>query len=408
MKNKTFADPKGEAFRHVSNIGSTKTIEQRRVVTELYLKDWRENRGEKEAADHLEKEYCCYPRWNWNYGCSGEVGVYPSNCPNESFNRHGIKSVATDCSKNASLASFLVHTAPKLLKEDAHARADPCTIEIPRTSSLLAVAVTGFMQEGIDVIELGNDEYGNPSSWMCNLRNKIGVPLDKNRVRMVQAALDGDVRPFEERYKNTALMSLPDILANTIVSTTRNVCHLQWKQGNIVGDCEDCVKHLGYSCPGAIYLRSKHGLLQCKVEVLRKSSANARGDAAKACARGNTTGLYKSGLSRTSKRRCLSKMIETFDSYLATLNHQQLSRVVLYLGLYQLDNKGKEPLKGKTSQELLDILLCFSDNQIGYRAMIIGSRSIAPGKPSSSYATVKQLAVNLKKASETPGKENEN
>ncbi|CAB9513116.1 unknown protein [Seminavis robusta] len=401
MKDKVFALPQGTAYKHVSNIAKTKTMEQRRVITELYLQDWREQRGEGEAADHLYKEYCTYPRYNWNYACTGEVGVYPSNCPNESFNRHGIKSIATDCSKNATLAAFLVHTAPRLLEEDANARSDPCTIEIPRTPSVFAVAVTGFLKEGIDIVKLGEDEYGKASSWLCNLRHKIGVPIDERRIRMVRASLDGDSRPFAKELSSLGC-GFPDLIADSMVKMTDTVCHLQWKQGNIVGDCEDCVKHLGYSCPGAIFLRSKHNLLSCSLKNLRKTSANARGDVAKATARGNTNRLYRSGLSKNSKRRCLSKMVETFDGYLSTLNHQQMAKLFLYLRLFRLDTKGNDPVKGRTTQSLLDTLVSFYDNPTGNRAMLI-----ARPMEKTSYAVVKTIATKLKDASCTePQKEN--
>ncbi|CAB9511381.1 unknown protein [Seminavis robusta] len=396
MKDKEFAKPKGVAYGHVTNIASTKTVEQRHVITQLYLQDWRENRDEGKAADHLEKEYCRHPKWNWNYACTGEVGVYPSNCPNESFNRHGIKSVATDCSKNASLASFLVHTAPKLLLEDANSRSDPCTIAIPSTGSIFAVAVTGFLREAVDVVELGKDEYGRASSWLCNLGRKIGVPLNDRRIRLVQASsLDGDKRPFEDEIRSTGGYVLPDTVANLMMTTTKTVCHLQWKEGNIVGDCENCVKHLGYNCPGAIYLRSKHNLLTCRLELLRKTNANARGDLSKASARGNTKKLYESGLSASTKRRCLPKMLETFDAYLCTLNHQQLSKLVLYLRLFKLDHKGAEPTKGLTTQVLLDKLIAFYDNPTMNRALLLANYR----KP-TPYGVVKTIATNLKDATE--------
>ncbi|CAB9529996.1 hypothetical protein SEMRO_2700_G335050.1 [Seminavis robusta] len=401
IKNKSFAAPKGTAYGHVSNIARTKSIEQRQTVTQLYLRDWRENRGEVDAADHLEKEYCKFPKWNWNYACSGEVGVYPSNCPNESFNRHGIKSVAADCSKNASLASFLVHTAPRLLQEDANSRNDACTIEIPRTPSKFAVGITGFLRDGIDVVELGRDEFGNASSWLVNAGHRIGIPIDQRRVRLVLAALDGDKQPFEQELLQQKLHAGPEQIANKMVRATESVCHLQWRQGNIVGDCEDCYKHLGYSCPGAIYLRSKHGLLVSKLELLRKTSANARGDAAKASARGNTRQLYQSGLrTKSTKRRCLTKMLQTFDAYLGTLNHGQLARLVTYLRLFRVEEKGKDPIQDLTTMQLLDSLVSFYDNPTGYRAMILGGKGKA-----TTYAVVKQIASNMKKAS-MPEKEN--
>ncbi|CAB9528904.1 hypothetical protein SEMRO_2349_G324370.1 [Seminavis robusta] len=352
MKNKQFAAPKGTAYRHVSNIASTKTMEQRRVVTDLYLEDWREHRGEAKAADHLENEYCTYPRYNWNYACAGEVGVYPSNCPNESFNRHGIKSIATDCSKNASLAAFLVHIAPRLLEEDSNSRSDPCTIEIPRCASIFAVGVTGFLKEGIDVVKLGEDEYGNASSWLCNLRHKIGVPIDERRIRLVRASLDGDKRPFEKELSSIGLC-FPEQVADSMVKMTST------------------------------------------------TSANARGDVAKASGRGNIRKLYQGGLPKNTKRRCLSKMIESFDAYLGTMNHQQLTRLFLYLRLFRVDQTGTDPMKGQTTQTLLDTLVSFSDNPTGYRAMLL-----ARPREQTTFGVVKTIATKMHTASVPPEKEN--
>ncbi|CAB9521365.1 hypothetical protein SEMRO_1188_G250620.1 [Seminavis robusta] len=313
-KERPIGSMQGTAYSHVRNIAHTKSVEQRRAVTELYLSSWR-SKGECSAADHFQKEYCTYPTYNWNYSCSGECGVYPSNCPNESFNRHGIKSICADNAKNASLTHFLVHTARSLLREDSHCRGDPCTILIPRTCSTLMVAVTGFVREGVDIIEMGRDAFGNPTGWLGNLHHRIGIPLDSARVRLITAAVDGDARPFQRTSPNAT----KDLVADAMVSVTSSVCHLQIKDGSIVGDCDDCMKHLGYNCPCACYLRSKFGMLEKELEALRKTNSTSKGYAVKAECRGSTKRMYQSGLSKGTKRRCLPKMLESFETYLSTL-----------------------------------------------------------------------------------------
>ncbi|CAB9502614.1 hypothetical protein SEMRO_141_G065910.1 [Seminavis robusta] len=407
IKDKSFAAAKTDgrvdkntAYSHVCNIAKSKTVEQRQKLTELYLNDWR-LRGEDAAADHFEKEYCHHPRWNWNYYCSGEVGVYPSNCPNESFNRHGIKGICADCPKNASLCSFLVHTATKLLKEDAFSRGDPCTIEIPRSCSVIAVGLCGFLQESVDLVELGTDEQGRPASWLANFRFKIGCPLDSRRLDLVRASLDGDIRPFIKKISDGYFDPPPAQLADDMILATSTVCHLQRKGGNIVGDCEDCVKHLGYSCPGAIYLRSKHNLLDASLETLRKTSANARGAVSKASARGSTRKMYQSGLS-SHKRRCVPKMLETLEAYLESLSRPQMIRLIGYLHLFPYKTTLADWVKEKEVKDLLDVLVSFHDNPTRYRQMQ-ASNLLSTSK--SSFEVVKKLASNIKEA---PVASNEN
>ncbi|CAB9520107.1 hypothetical protein SEMRO_1074_G238280.1 [Seminavis robusta] len=395
MRSPEFA--KSVAFRHVSNIAKTKTPEQRRTVTQLYLNDWRNNRGEKAAADHLQKEYCVHPKWNWNYCCTGEVGVYPSNCPNEAFNKHGIKGIGADCPKNASLCSFLVHTAPNLLKADAFERSDPCTIEIPKTCSVLAVGLTGFVREGIDVVGIGSNESGGPSSWLSNLRHRIGIPLDEQRINLIRAAYDGDERPFLAIMKQRGNKNpREDAIADEMMSVTKSICHLSWHSGNIVGDCEDCVKHLGYSCPGAVWLRSSHGLLHASVNTLTKTSANASGSVAKSDSRGNWRLLYESGLSTRNKRRCLPKMLHGFEDYLSTLNRGQLCRLIWYLRLAPRDVTVDDFIKGKTQQDLFDLLIQFYDNQSKFRGMLRNTNGTT-----TPYEVVKTLATKMQTAEAT-------
>ncbi|CAB9523631.1 hypothetical protein SEMRO_1439_G272760.1 [Seminavis robusta] len=325
---------KGTAFSHVSNIARTKSIEQRRTVTALYMSNWR-TRGEAAAADHFEKEYCVFPRWNWNYSCSGEGGVYPSNCPNESFNRHGIKSICADCAKNASLTHFLVHTARSLLKDDSHSRSDSATIEFPVTCSRLMVSITGFMREGIDIIEMGGvDGSGRATGWLGNIRHKIGIPLDQHRVRLINAALDGDSRPFLKMHKGAS----QDTIADAMVS------------GTVV----------------------------------------------KSQARGSTVHMYQSGLAVGNKRRCLPKMLESFESFLCTLQYQQLVNVVTYLRLSPFGDDISLYVRAKTEEELVNLLVAFYDNTLSYREML--------SKGTTTYSHVRTIVDRIRVAGS--GKEN--
>ncbi|CAB9523363.1 hypothetical protein SEMRO_1408_G270100.1 [Seminavis robusta] len=197
FKDKKFAaaqdkvdDIHKSAYAQVKYIMDSKTKEQHLAIKELVLGHWSDERGESSAAALFDKSYGQSPFWNINYNCTGEAGVYPTNCPSETFNRHAVKHREADRAKNVCLSTFLVHSAPSLLHDGALLRCDPCTIEIPRNCSSTTVSVTSFMQEGIDIVPRGVD------GWLCNLRHRIGVPITVDTILKMNRSLSGDTTSF--------------------------------------------------------------------------------------------------------------------------------------------------------------------------------------------------------------------
>lgn len=116
--DKSHCDTKngGEAHKHVQLIHCCETVEMRLAVTLLVLRHWRDAWGKELAAKKFEEQCYSFPFWNWSYSSTNEVGVLPSNCPNESLN----KLLKTGTMKNVSLPRSLVQTMPALLQEDAN------------------------------------------------------------------------------------------------------------------------------------------------------------------------------------------------------------------------------------------------------------------------------------------------
>ena len=233
--DRSLADPAlGPAYKHVQLIHFCKSAEQRNKVMELVVSQWKHFLKEDKAADHFHKTYCRSPYWNFNYAASGEVGVYPTNCPSESRN----KVLKTDVQMNVALPRMLVETFPKLLEEDTLLRSSPCTIEVPTDCTQMCVSLTGFIKEEIDIRWLGETENSVANGIICNLGDSIGVPLDDARMSRIRSALMGDVSPFSGREYSS---NTPIEVATRMVKETKSVCHVTKNDdGVFVGDCEDC------------------------------------------------------------------------------------------------------------------------------------------------------------------------
>lgn len=348
------------AYKQIQLIHRSKTLEQRKIAVKLLLQHWRNELGEQKAAARFEKEYCTYPYWNWNYACTGQPGVYPTNCPNESLN-HLLKETVQ---LNVALPRLLVESLPNLLREDANLRFDPCKIQYPKNCSSQCLAVSGFMREGIDIVPL-TAQNGAIIAYACNLRFMIGTPIIKERIDNMHHALMGRIDPFcgSEFDDNT-----PGAILKRYVGATEFLCCVTINEdGDIIGDCENCYKHLGWDCPAATYIRNKHGKLSCSLETQRKVPLNAKGKSYVMSRKGNTQLMYTGGLSQDGRRpRQCKPMSSDFKTYLSTLPHETLAAVIIQLGVATHGQTEKSVKKWPTST-ILHCLNDYYDNPRDYR-----------------------------------------
>lgn len=349
------------AYEQVDLIHHCKTFDQRQVVMGLVLRHWREVLNEPKAADRFEKEYCRYPYWNWNYACSGEVGVYPSNCPNESLNALLKQLVQL----NVALPRLLVESLPDLLREDANLRCDPCSIQFPDECSLNCVALSGFFTDNVDLIPV-TDNTGNVMGYLGNRGKMIGLPITREWYDSMLAAMRGDAGHFTGKLFND---NTPGAIAARIVHATKYLCYLTFKNGNVVGDCDNCYKHLGWDCPAASLLRDRYGKFDPSITDLRKVPIREGGASYTMANKGNTQRMYTGGLSKDGRRpRQLKPMTSDFKTFLGTLKHETLVSIAIHLRVFpkKTDNDQRS-VKQMRSSDILSELICFYDNTTLYR-----------------------------------------
>jgi len=372
-KKKNQSDvPNGKLYGHLCLIHCCKTDLQRAAVMDLIVGHWREALEEHEAADLFLKSYGRDPFLKWNYNCTGEVGVYPSNCPSESYNHHCVKGSSV---LNLSLPVYLVEKMPAMLEEEALLRSDPCTIEIPRWCDNLCLVVHTLYKAGRDVLVRKTDADGIPNSWTIALCHNVGRQITGTDLYLLDMAEQGNVNPFLNACKEKKPNCTKADVASSMVERTRGYCRVRIRDdGIIVGDCEECVKHLGYRCPAVNYIRSKYGQLEGGVNVLENGVRvilNKQGRV-----RSNqriTKNMYTSGL--CSKSFLKSSKATTFQDdcaeFFTTLSEEEAFDACLWLKLDDWCYLPPEEIKVRDS--IIDRDLCirllqeYQSDPVGFR-----------------------------------------
>lgn len=314
------------AFMMVCWIHHTKTASQRGAMIYLLLLDWIQ-RGELAAADHFFQVYCLPPYNNWNYTCTGEQMVYPSNCPIESNNHHNIKGGTNPVRANVSPETYLVETCPTLIRNEVHHGRDPCTIEYPNNCSRLMVVITACYQEDVDICQCF--ERGGKSYWLANLNGSIGCPITDDRIKEMEEAETGNIHHFLSSQSSPRMYCTA---ASKMIKATGSICKLKWKDGTILGDCISCWKKGGYGCPGASFLRSHFNLFPTPLKRKRKVRANGRGEVHQSSLRGQKDEMYHKGRAiKEKKRRVVPEMIQSDDEYIKTVGEPTIRKCLEYL-----------------------------------------------------------------------------
>jgi hypothetical protein len=121
------------------------------------------------------------------------------------------------------------------------------------------------MTEGIAFKEF-NDTPASMLYYLANADWSVGCPLLEG-VKKYQQALAGDVTSFDD--EGTLASTNPGRVATRMVYAGSRFCKIvKNEDGNLIGDCECCMKKLGYGCPGLLAVRNHHGLLKKSLEKL--------------------------------------------------------------------------------------------------------------------------------------------
>ena len=328
--------PNGKLYSHLCLIHGCKTHAQQKTVMNLIWKHWVQERKEVSAADLFNKSYGESPFLNWNYNFTGEVGVCPSNCPNESYNHHCVKPKENGSILNVSLPVYLSEKMPAMLADEALLRSDPCTIEIPSTCHNLCFVVSLFYKEGRDVLATDFDDEGQEKEWMIALGGFIGRQITHDHKHLVICSEEGLSAPFERLLKEKRGTFIHADVAKAMVSITQTFCHVRIRNcdGKIVGDCQECVKHLGFRCPAVNFIRSKLGQLDGGPNVLQNGHSvilNSNGKLRHK--QKNTTNMYEGGLCSKGEKKDPLTFKQDGHQFLSTLNKEQALEACAYLKL---------------------------------------------------------------------------
>lgn len=184
---------------------------------------------------------------------------------------------------------------PRLLEDDAFLHFDPCTIEFPDCSSRNIVAVLGFFWWGINIVQVG------PTEWLTNALFMTGVPTTTTRIEEACAAHKADVVvPFRKHPDTDNCFDV----GRRMDFGGNSVCLVKLNGDNVlVGNCFDCVQHLGCDCPGAnMPLRDHCGFPRKPMRAQWKTPANVHGERHKNNDRGDTSHMHWKGPSSTQAR----------------------------------------------------------------------------------------------------------
>jgi hypothetical protein len=103
------------------------------------------------------------------------------------------------------------------------------------------------------------DEAGNLVCYYANTRMRIGFPVAQ-RLDDYNDALMGAPDRFLERKGSQQSAAMADM-----ITATRSICRITITHDNksgkkvVIGDCEDCIKKLGYDCPGVVIVKDLEG-----------------------------------------------------------------------------------------------------------------------------------------------------
>ena len=343
-------EPSGRLCGHLCATHACKTDAQRTAVRDLITRHWIEESFEVEAATLFIKSHGVVPFENWNYNAAGEVGVYPSNCPNESHNHHAAKN-KTD-TLNVSLPVHLVEKMPAMLHQESLLRNDPCTIETPTQHDHLSMVMNVFYKPGRDVVIMDTDDNGIAKEWLMAVGGRIGHQITNTDKCWLACATDGFVEPFMKQWQSKGKSFAFADVAVSMTKVTTGCCHVRIRQvdGKVVGDCQECIKHLGYRCPAVNYIRSKHGQLDGGVNVLDNGVRvilNKKGHLRHN--QKNTSALCTGGLlpSWVAEKQTPVEFTEDRQRFLETLNEEQAFEACMCLKLEQWCHLPLEELKSR-------------------------------------------------------------
>ena len=246
FRNKKYIDV---ARTHIHLLHNCQTREQFSLVMAAVCEQWK-NANESKAADHLLKEYGTHPYSNWFFQVSTVPGITPQGSSNEAFN-NGVKGNKTRkelVRLNVSMERFIGDSLPAIAKEQAETLFLEVDLQVPKTTERYATFAARLMTVNKDYRQL------SAGVWICNTFAYIGMPVTEDRIALYHAAREGKAECFQSGKKDD-----PIARGYRSVRATRSLCLVRRSKdhGNHwIGNCQLCMKRLGWGCPGLVAVRN--------------------------------------------------------------------------------------------------------------------------------------------------------
>jgi hypothetical protein len=188
---------------------------------------------------------------------SGRPGISPIGNPIESYNRWGLKR--NQIALNSSLANFLKHELPDLLKREAlRSRSMKPGEFVPQTrETAFALFVANCCMDKDFDSKRYYDTTGR-ELYLTNTALTTGVEITDARIAVYRAAREGDKKPFLAISPSPSPSPSPRQQARDSVFTTSGFCCVSVDDNkNLVGMCQKCMKKMGWNCPSVLNVRCR-------------------------------------------------------------------------------------------------------------------------------------------------------
>jgi hypothetical protein len=356
-------------MRNFMNTAKCKSSLQFNTVLKLYLQQWILD-GQEKAAEHGWKEYGVSPYNCWWYAVSGYPGVYPQGCSNESYNVNslkGSKMVTGIVQLKVSMQRFLGCSIPEILSNDALNNMGECEIVVPvdifeTTSADVAILMTLLDVHVMTVDEKCENCIENENDHqLVNTSDYVGREIKSSDIQNYFSSLQGTTSLFEEEQNGLSMkVSNPARVAKRMVNATRRFCMITRRNGILLGDCELCMKRLGYGCNGLVYLRNKE-------DTYSRSLSELTGTVEHRISSDPYKGPSATGLGGPSKKRKTGITVNKtcgLKPYFESKNHVEIRNLCVRLNLITYDTEKEFAAKDSAKQKSanLKLLLGFIDD----------------------------------------------
>jgi hypothetical protein len=262
---------------------------------------------------------------------------------------------------------FLGCSIPEILSNDALNNMGECEIVVPvdifeTTSADVAILMTLLDVHVMTVDEKCENCIENENDHqLVNTSDYVGREIKSSDIQNYFSSLQGTTSLFEEEQNGLSMkVSNPARVAKRMVNATRRFCMITRRNGILLGDCELCMKRLGYGCNGLVYLRNKE-------DTYSRSLSELTGTVEHRISSDPYKGPSATGLGGPSKKRKTGITVNKtggLKPYFESKNHVEIRNLCVRLNLITYDTEKEFAAKDSAKQKSanLKLLLGFIDD----------------------------------------------